>query len=73
MNKVYLAVDKDGTEIMSNSKLNLSICMGKIWRPADRRCDIIELPSGTIRKLIGMDLTWEDEPVELSEQMVKGG
>lgn len=25
----------------------------------------IELPKGTIKKLIGRDLTWEDEPVEL--------
>lgn len=25
----------------------------------------IELPNGTIKKLIGRELTWEDEPVEL--------
>ncbi len=25
----------------------------------------IELPKGSIRKLIGRELTWEDEPVEL--------
>ena len=25
----------------------------------------IELPKGTIKKLIGHELTWEDEPVEL--------
>lgn len=25
----------------------------------------ISLPKGTIRKLIGKDLTWEDEPVKL--------
>jgi len=25
----------------------------------------IELPSGTIKKLIGRDLDWNDEPVEL--------
>lgn len=27
----------------------------------------IELPKGTIRKLIGRDLSWKDEPVELKE------
>lgn len=25
----------------------------------------IELPKGSIKKLIGCDLTWDDEPVEL--------
>lgn len=25
----------------------------------------IELPSGSIKKLIGRELTWEDEPVEI--------
>ena len=28
----------------------------------------IELPKGSIKKLIGRDLTWEDEPVELKEE-----
>ena len=27
--------------------------------------DTIELPHGSIAKLIGRELTWEDEPVEL--------
>lgn len=26
----------------------------------------VELPKGTIKKLIGRDLTWQDNPVELS-------
>lgn len=26
----------------------------------------VELPKGSIKKLIGRELTWEDEPVELS-------
>ena len=26
------------------------------------------LPKGSIKKLIGKDLTWEDEPVELKEE-----
>lgn len=28
----------------------------------------VELPKGSIKKLIGRDLTWEDEPVELKEE-----
>lgn len=28
----------------------------------------IELPKGTIRKLIGRDLSWNDNPVELKEE-----
>ena len=30
--------------------------------------DYICLPKGTIKKLIGKDLTWEDNPVELKEE-----
>lgn len=28
----------------------------------------IKLPKGTIKKLIGRDLSWQDEPVELKEE-----
>lgn len=28
----------------------------------------ISLPRGSIKKLIGRELTWEDEPVELKEE-----
>lgn len=28
----------------------------------------IELPKGSIKKLIGRELTWKDEPVELKEE-----
>lgn len=27
--------------------------------------NVVELPKGSIKKLIGRDLTWEDEPVEI--------
>lgn len=27
--------------------------------------DCVELPSGSIKKLIGRELTWKDEPVEI--------
>ena len=37
-----------------------------VW--VEGRGDDIYLPKGTIKKLIGRDLTWSDEPVELKEE-----
>lgn len=31
----------------------------------DKFCGCINLPKGSIKKLIGKDLSWSDEPVEL--------
>ena len=31
-------------------------------------CICVELPKGSIRKLIGRELSWNDEPVELKEE-----
>lgn len=33
--------------------------------PSEVGNNCVELPSGTIKKLIGYDLSWYDEPVEL--------
>ena len=33
----------------------------------DKFCGCINLPKGSIKKLIGRELTWNDEPVELKE------
>ena len=30
--------------------------------------DVIGLPKGSIKRLIGKDLSWSDEPVELKEE-----
>ena len=57
----WLAVDKNGDETMFR------------FRPCryDSECiwtdslAYIEIPKGTIKKIIGKDLTWDDEPVEL--------
>jgi hypothetical protein len=38
-----------------------------IWQCCCYADDKVELPKGTIKKLIGYDLTWEDEPVILKE------
>ena len=63
----WLAVDKDGTESVTSDE-PYRIC--DIW---DYEIDIdgwlesirVKLPSGSIQKLIGCSLTWEDEPFEL--------
>ena len=31
----------------------------------------VKLPKGSIEKLIGKKLTWEDEPVELKEKLIE--
>ena len=56
----WIAVDKGGHEIISDSYpiFDIMTSIDK-W---------IYLPKGTIKKLIGRDLTWQDEPVELKEE-----
>ena len=61
----WVAVDKDGRECIYQ------------FRPKRRNNQFIPLyeysvylvlPKGSIKKLIGKDLTWEDNPVELKEE-----
>ena len=55
----YLCVDKDGTEYVLETT---PIRCADYWKLSKgwRYC---ELPKGSIAKLIGRELTWEDEPV----------
>ena len=67
----WLAVNKDKSEVICGDwkkprkdfeagKWSCCIIYGDfVW---DNR---IYLPKGTIKKLIGRDLTWKDDPVEL--------
>jgi hypothetical protein len=60
---IYLCVDKDGTEKMYAEKYYMynGPTRGiRSWR--DKYAMMIFLPDGTINKLIGHDLTWDDEP-----------
>ena len=58
----FVATDKNGEEwIYERNPI----------RGIDSFCDVaiddqIQLPSGTIKKLIGRDLTFDDDPVELT-------
>lgn len=63
----YLACDKDGAEAIYEV---LPIRHNTCWNPAKYRngepTDWVYLPHGSIAKLIGRELTWDDEPVELT-------
>ena len=59
-----VAVNKDGTEIIADFELKKSKENG-IWYIDDfENCPII-LPKGSIKKLIGKELSWKDKPIEL--------
>ena len=66
----WLAVNKDGSEIVCNGELYR---VGNEWGDTESQFmnyhDYVdttcELPKGSIFKLIGRNLTWEDEPVEI--------
>lgn len=69
----FLAVNKDGTEIISRIKPYRDLqygffeCIENIGVGSHCSCSdaSVTLPKGSILKLIGRELTWNDEPVEL--------
>lgn len=64
----WISVDRDGRErIYMQKPKRFAHC---VWAPpydvyANRFYDFIELPKGSIKKLIGRELSWEDDCVEL--------
>lgn len=58
----FVAVDEDGEEWIFEEEPCRYIVM---WVCADDSSMTIRLPKGSIRKLIGRELTWLDEPVEI--------
>lgn len=62
----YAATDEEGNETIFNNKPIRSQYRQKIgiWKEEGSS---VWLPKGSIKKLIGKKLTWEDEPVELKE------
>lgn len=69
----WLAVNKDGTEIISNENLRKDF-VSKRWFSYRYYADgkyypsYVEMPKGSIEKLIGRKLVWKDKPVELKEE-----
>lgn len=59
----FVATDKNGDEYVFSIKPERFSNTG-IWYISD--FDLCKLPSGTIKKLIGRDLSFDDEPVELT-------
>lgn len=55
----WVAVDKDGMEYIYRSKPSR---FAEYW---DDCCPSIKVPKGSIKKLIGRELSWNDEAVEL--------
>jgi hypothetical protein len=59
----WLCADKYG-EIIATEKPERSLAAEGAWLVA---YEDINLPKGSIKRLIGRELTWEDEPVEFTE------
>lgn len=63
----WVAVDKDSSECIflykpSRSRYNYWTDRSNAMEREDSG---IDMPKGSIKKLIGRDLTWQDNPVEL--------
>ena len=64
----YVAIDDDGTELIFDSQPErYAIC----WHRYEDSKEV-ELPKGSIRRLIGHELTFKDDPVELKEVQATG-
>nr|DAX67895.1 MAG TPA: hypothetical protein [Crassvirales sp.] len=60
----YVAVDKTGNEVIFTCQPTREKYFWYTYNNPEGR---IFLPKGSIRKLIGRDLTWEDTFVQLKE------
>lgn len=61
MKSIWFAVDKDGTEYMY---LSIPYIAGDMWQPTVEG-DCMELPFGSIYKILGHHLVWNSKPIEL--------
>lgn len=69
----YLCVDRSGEYIANNEPLR-AFFEWHGWEDVyGDRCTLISVPKGTIKKLIGKEMTWEDEPIELASFMYHNG
>lgn len=72
----WLCVDEDGDEIIFDNKpkrANSVMCGGYWSRKGEQDFCNVDLPKGTIKKLIEKDLTWKDEPYEYTGNIKKAG
>ena len=63
---IYMTVDRDGAESMFNEfPRRSSWCF--CWEISHTWDSKISLPKGTIKKITGKTITWEDEPIKYSK------
>ena len=72
----WLSVNENGNENISMGKPFRG--WGRMWEHEEEVCiesewgtvsTIIEIPMGTIEKIIGKKLTWEDDPIEIKQSL----
>lgn len=63
----WLAVDERGEETIFQFHPRKQEALG-IYIPLYTYSVYLPLPKGTIKKIIGYDLTWKDEPVEIKDE-----
>lgn len=61
----WVAVDADGSECIFREEPYRR--ERGVWLSSSLSNKFVELPKGSIKALIGRELTWNDEPVELKE------
>ena len=66
----YLCADKWGEYIADNNPIR-SFFEWEGWEKNTdgESCTLIEIPKGTIKTLIGKEMTWEDDPYEMPLNM----
>lgn len=69
----YLCVDRNGEYIADNEPTRAWFDWVGWQDVYGESCTLIPLPKGTIKKLIGKEMTWEDEPIDLDEFMYHNG
>ena len=66
LNDFWVAVDEDGREYLYNRMPERKNCFGKdLWTTHQNSIKVMLLPNGTIESIIGHQMTWADEPVEV--------
>lgn len=63
----WVCVNSFGTELIFETEPHKAVYS---QRDDYGSCKCIEIPQGSIKKLIGKELSWCDEPVELKEEQL---
>ena len=73
MNEVWLAVDKSGTETISAYQPNYDGFEWDDYQFSEEEDDYVSttiiLPKGFIKKLLGKELTLQDSPIRIEEEL----